>query len=101
MFKYKQKHLSGRMGILPMASQGLIATTTAYPSVYPSSYFQPVGAYGNSYPMVSSTNHSNPVQYNGNKQQQQQPYPAMSQSVFSTYGTIAPSLPLYSNMKQS
>ena len=87
------------MGILPMASQGIIATTTTYPSVYPSSYFQPAGAYGNSYPMVSSTNYSNPGQYM--QQQQQQPYPAMSQSVFSTNGTIAPSPPLYSNMKQS
>ena len=87
------------MGILPMASQGLIGATTTYPSVYPSSSFQPAGAYGNSYPMVSSTNYSNPVQYNGNMQQQQPPYPAMSQSVFSTSGTIAPP-PLYSNMKQ-
>ena len=95
MYKYKQIHLLGRMGILPMTTPGLIATTTAYPSVYPSS-FQPVGLNGNSYPMVSSTNYSNPGQY---MQQQQQPYPAMSQSVFSTRGTIA-APPLYSNMKQ-
>ena len=81
-----------------MTTPGLIATTNTYPSVYPSSSFQPGGAYGNSYPMVSSTNYSNPGQYNGNVQQQPY-YPAMSQSVFSTNGTIAPP-PIYSNMKQ-
>ena len=75
-----------------MATPGLITATTTYPSVYPSS-FQPAGVIGNTYPMVSP-NYSNPGQYYGNMQQ---PYPAMSQPVFSTGGAIAPPPP-YSNI---
>ena len=79
-----------------MSTSGLIPTTNTYPSVYSSS-IQP-GIIG-SYPMTS-INYSNPGQYYGNMQQQQQPFPTMSQSVFGTNGTLAPPPP-YTNLNNN